>query len=202
MSQLYSTEDLLRILDHERKACMNGQRLSLAVQPSGNPAIDFFLKTDGIRGFTAYQQFRSTVHEYQRSQQVSGIVWQTIVVAGKLLHFPKVDSQLIALANDLEILAAAKVEIYNFWQAVTADLELYLSLHGGKLYQSIAPVDVERIVQRSEWLSLQQQGKPPNLELILQLGWGQPEEAAYRREFPESGSEYVHAVSPGSRPIG
>ena len=29
----------------------------------------------------------------------------------------------------------------------------------------------------------------------------QPQEAAYRRGWPDSGSEYIHAVNPGNRPI-
>lgn len=40
------------------------------------------------------------------------------------------------------------------------------------------------------------------LEMILQLGWGKPEEAYYKRGRPGSGSEYIHAVNPGNRPIG
>jgi len=38
------------------------------------------------------------------------------------------------------------------------------------------------------------------LEMLLQLGWGKLEEAAYRRGWPVSGSEYVHAVKPGKLP--
>jgi hypothetical protein len=34
------------------------------------------------------------------------------------------------------------------------------------------------------------------------LGWGKPEVARYRRGFPESGSEFVHAVYPGQQPLG
>jgi len=38
-------------------------------------------------------------------------------------------------------------------------------------------------------------GKFKFLEIVLQLGWGQPAEAAYKREWPASGSEYIHAVN-------
>jgi len=202
MSSVYTTQDLIRILATERKACMNGQRLSLAVSPSGNPAIDFFLKTDGIQGFTAYQNFRSAVHDYQRQHSVSGIIWHNLTFRGKTIRFPKVDDQLAALPKDLDLLDSAKAAIFEFWLEATHDLDLYLSLNAGKHYRKISSVDVDRIEQRSHWLSLQTQGKEPAQELILQLGWGQPEAAAYRQGFPESGSEYVHAVQLGGYPLG
>jgi hypothetical protein len=75
-------------------------------------------------------------------------------------------------------------------------------MNGGKVHQSVERIDIDRILQRTEWASLTQQGKFEGLEIILQLGWGKPEEALYRRGFPESGSEYVHAVQPGRVPIG
>ena len=201
MSHGYGTEDLIKILADERRACMNGQRLNLAVSLSGSPFLDKFLQPEGFQKFAAYNDFRASVHCYQREHGVSGIVWQTQVLKGRQLRFPKVDDQLIALPTDLQLLQAAKDPLYRFWQEVTEGMDLYLSLNSGKMHQQIAPIHVDRILQRSEWASLSQQGSGSNLEIILQLGWGKPEEAAYRRGFPESGSEYVHAVNPGNQPI-
>lgn len=203
MSRIYNTEDLIRILANERKACMNGQRLNLAASPTGfSPVLDQFLATDGIQKFTAYNDFRATVHQYQRDHQVSGIVWQLLTVNGRSLRYPKVDDQLIALPEDLEILRSAKASILAFWFEVTAGMDLYLSMNGGKAHQRIETVDVDRILQRTEWTSLCKQGSADLLEIILQLGWGNPAEAIYRRGFPDSGSEYVHAVYPGHQPLG
>ncbi|MGI0484568.1 hypothetical protein ACN4EK_03965 [Pantanalinema rosaneae CENA516] len=202
MSKVYSTEELIQILADERRACMSGQRLNLAVSPSGiSPFIDQFLQPEGIQKFAAYSDFRATIHQYQRTHQVSGIVWQTIAIHGQPLRYPKVDDQLIALPDDLATLKAAKLEILAFWQRVSAGMDLYLSLKAGKFYQPIAAVDVDRIAQRTEWASLCQQGKSTSLEIILQLGWGQPEAATYRRGFPDSGSESIHAVYPGQQPL-
>lgn len=203
MSVVYSTEDLIKILADERRACINGQRLSLKASPSGfSPFIDQFLKTDGIQKFTAYNDFRAAVHQYQREHQVSGIIWQSLTVKGKTLRFPKVDDQLIGLPDDLITLRAAKDGIIAFWHEVTVNMDFYLSLNGGKLHQPITGSDVDRVVQRSEWASLCKLGKDPSLELILQLGWGKPDQASYRQGWPDSGSECVHAVIPGSHPIG
>ncbi|WP_238393144.1 hypothetical protein [Myxacorys almedinensis] len=203
MSRTYSTQDLLRILAQERQACMNGQRLNLAAIPSGvNPLIDRFVNADGIQRFTAYNDFRQTIHRYQQEHQISGLVWEEIQINGKSLRYPKVDDQLVSLASDLRVLRSHKTTIVKFWRDLTPTMDLYLGLNSGKLHRSISKPDLDRILARAEWASLTQQGKAETLELILQLGWGKPEEALYRRGFPDSGSEYVHAVQPGNLPIG
>ena len=202
MSQVYTTKELIEILADERRACLKGKRLKLEVTVSGNPVIDQFIKTDGLQKFTAYQDFKAAIHEYQRKYQVSGIINQTINVKGKTLHYPAVDSQLITLPDDITILKAAKNSILNFWYEVTGDMDLYLSMNNGKQHQPIDKIDVEIIAQRTEWCGLWKWENSQFLEIILQLGWGKVELAAYRRNFPVSGSEYIHAVNPENLPIG
>ena len=203
MSKIYSTEELVKILTDERRACMNGQRLNLAATPSGiNPLIDRFVKSDGIQKFTAYSDFRSTVHRYQREHQISGLVWQSIVIKGQSFRYPKIDDQLISLSSDWVILRAAKASIVTFWQEVTEGMDFYLSMNCGKFHQPMSSRDLDRILQRTEWATLTHQGKDDTLEILLQLGWGRPEEALYHRGFPESGSEYIHAVPIGRTPLG
>lgn len=186
----------------ERQACLKGERLKLEITVSGNPLIDQFIRTDGFQQFTAYQDFKTAIHDYQRENKISGIIWREVTVKGKNLHYPEVDTELIALTTDLEILKAAKNSIVEFWYQVTMTMDLYLSFNNSKQHQRIAPSDVERIVQRTEWASLCKWENSNFLEMILQLGWGKPEEAYYKRGRPRSGSEYIHAVNPGNRPIG
>ena len=66
----------------------------------------------------------------------------------------------------------------------------------------IMPPDVDRISCGTEWSSLGKWEKLDFLEIVLQLGWAKPEEAAYKWGRPDSGSKYIHAVNPGNRPIG
>lgn len=201
MSEVYSTEELIKILADERRACMNGERLNLAASASGSPLLDQFLKPDGIQKFTAYRDFKAAVHRYQRQHQVSGIVWRQLTMKGKTLRYPAVDDQLAALSSDLEILKAAKVSILAFWHSVTKGMDLYLSINSGKDYRQIRLDEVGAITKGTEWASLSVHGNSTFLEIILQLGWGQPEEASYKRGWPLSGSEYIHAVKPNQRPI-
>lgn len=202
MPKVYTTQELIQILADERQACLKGERLKLEVTPSGNPVLDQFITSEGLQKFTAYQDFKASIHEYQREHEVSGIVWKDLTVKGKTLHYPEVDAQLIALNSDLGILKTSKNSILEFWNAVTAEMELYLSVSNGKLHEKINILDVERIAQRTEWASLLKWENTNFLEVILQLGWGQPEEAAYKRGRPHSGSEFIHAVNPGNYPIG
>ncbi|MBE9216865.1 hypothetical protein IQ247_30165 [Plectonema cf. radiosum LEGE 06105] len=202
MSQVYTTEELIQILTDERQACLTGKRLKLEVKVSGNPVIDQFIKTEGLQKFTAYQDFKAAIHEYQKEHQVSGIVWQEVCIKGETLHYPEVDGQLIALQNDLKIIESAKNSILQFWYQVTVGMDFYLSVSNGKQYQQINIEDIKRIEQRTQWAGLWKWEKSNFLEIILQLGWGKPEEACYKRGFPTSGSEFIHAVNPGQQPIG
>jgi len=202
MPKVYTTEELIKILATERRACLNGQRLNLAAKTSGvNPLIDKFLKPEGIQKFTAYQDFKAAVHRYQREHNVSGIVWRQLTLKDKTLRIPEVDAQLIALPSDMETLKAAKNSIMLFWHEATTEMDLYLSVNNGKDHRMIMAPDVDRIACGTEWASLWKWEKSDFLEIVLQLGWGKPEEAAYKRGWPHSGSEYIHAVNPGNSPI-
>jgi hypothetical protein len=202
MSKVYTTEELIKILANERQACLTGKRLKLEVTVSGNPVIDQFIRTDGLQKFTAYQDFQAAIHTYQRENQVSGIVWREITVKGKTLHYPEVDPELISLSSDLEIIKARKNSILEFWHEVTVGMDLYLSFNNNKQHQKIYQYDVKRIAQTTEWASLWKWENSNFLEMILQLGWGNPEAARYKRGRPQSGSEQIHAVNPGNHPIG
>ena len=201
MSKVYTTQELIQILAAERRACLQGNRLNLAALASGNPLIDKYLRSDGVQKFTAFQDFKAAVHRYQREHRVSGIVWRQLTLKGKTLHYPEVDAHLIALVSDLETLKAVKASILAFWCEVTVGMDLYLSVNNGKEPRLIMPDDVDRIVQRTEWTSVCKWENANFLEIILQLGWGQPAEATYKRSRSTSGSEYIHAVNSGNRPI-
>jgi hypothetical protein len=203
MSPIYSTAELIDILAAEQRACMSGKRLHLAVnQPKTTPLIEKFIEPIGLQKFTAYDNFRQTIHRYQREHQVSGLVWHEITVGPHSLQLPQVHDQLVALTQDLRVLRAAKADMLGFWQRATAEMVMFLSVQQGLSFEPIGSAAFDRSIARSEWATLSHQGQRYQLELILQLGWGKPEEARYRRGFPESGSEFVHAVYPGQVPLG
>jgi hypothetical protein len=204
MERVYSTEALIQILAQERRACMSGHRLSLTAQPSGmNHVIDRLIEPTGIQKFTAYENFRDTIHQYQHEYQVSGIVWQTVTIGDRQLAFPQIDEQLASLTQDLRILWAAKTSVLEFWQQVTAAMDWFLSVQQGRHFQRLDdPTTRDRLLARSEWATISHHGQADRLEVILQLGWGKPDAARYQRDFPTSGHEFIHAVFPGREPLG
>lgn len=203
MSEVYSTEALIQILEAERRACLRGERLNLTATPFiGNAAVDAFLKPDAVQKFSAFQDFKAAIHDYQQQNGVSGIVWREIVLRGRSLRYPQVDDRLIAIPRDLDVLKGARSSILEFWYAATTGMDLYLSVNQGRDYQKIARGEIEGLVDRTEWANVWKWENATFLEAVLQLGWGQPERAAYRRDGRSSGSEYVHAVELGKMPIG
>jgi hypothetical protein len=209
MERIYSTADLQEILAAERHACISGQRLDLAAQPLGHPMLDRLIEPTGIQKFTAYENFRQAVHQYQRDHQVSGLVWTEITIAvadndGAAIgcRFPCIDPELISLPTDLIQLQAAKASVIEFWQSVTVMMGLFLRVERGPAFAPIVAAAMGQRFDRAEWATITSHGRDRNLELILQLGWGQPELAAYDRGFPDHGSEFIHAVYPGREPIG
>ncbi len=192
--KVYSTIELINILEEERRACIQGKRLNLTKINSGNPLIDKFIKTDGLQKFAAFQDFQATIHQYQRDYQISGIIWQELTVNNQTITYPSIYEHLISIPMDLQILQQSKKDILKFWDEVTKEMKLYLSVNNGKDTCEINQSDVERIANRTQWANLSKSESANYLELSLQLGWGKPEEATYKRGLPQSGSEFIYAV--------
>ena len=203
MVHAYTTTELLEILQVEQQACMRGERLSLSPASHGvSPFIDKFVESTGLQSFSAYNNFRQTIHEYQKANNISGIVWENVTLWGRSMRFPSIHEQLASLESDLVLLAKMKSPITVFWQQAITGLDLSLGLQGGKVFQKATLDDISRIYHRSQWAKLCHQGRDETLEIILELGWGKPEDSADRKGFPESGSERIHAVLRGKHPLG
>lgn len=199
---VYTTEELLQILEAERQACLRGDRLNLTgAVSSGHPLVDRFLKIDGLQKYEAFQGFKDAIHAYQRHYQVSGMTWQHVTIRGQQVSYPRVEPQLIALAEDLACLQGYQAEVVRFWQQVSGGMEIYLAVNHGRDFQRIESQEVEAIAQRTEWATIAGWERQDFLEIVLQLGWGDPGEADYWRAWPSAGSERVHAVRPGCLPI-
>jgi len=202
MSTVYTTEDLLRILAEEYRACLNGQRLNLAATGAEvNPVVAPFLNTEAIQKFTAYRDFRAAVHRYQIEHQVSAIVWRQLTVQGQTLEFPEVAEQLVALPSDVAVLKQAKPQILNFWSQVTVGMDFYLVTNHGKESDRIAETEVLPITQRATWVGLSKHERIDFLQVILQLGSNQPPATSYPQGWLELGSNFICAVNPGQNPI-
>jgi hypothetical protein len=99
-------------------------------------------------------------------------------------------------------------------------MDLYQSIQRGRDYQKIQSSDVVRLISQMDWATIristypvpiQSDGmefsridssrkKPDVVQIVLQLGWGQPREAIYS-SCREAGSEFIYALAPGYAPI-
>ncbi|MBD1863258.1 MULTISPECIES: hypothetical protein [Trichocoleus] len=202
MSTVYTTEDLLRILAEEYRACLNGQRLNLAATGAeANPVVAPFLNTEAIQKFSAYRDFRAAVHRYQIEHQVSGIVWRQLSVQDQTLEFPEVAEQLVALPSDVAVLKQAKPKILDFWSQVTVGMDFYLVTNHGKESDRITASEVLPIAQRADWVGLSKHERVDFLQVILQLGANQRPATSYPQGWLELGSDFICAVNPGQNPI-
>lgn len=201
MARIYTTQELLQILTQEREACLRGQRLKITSPATTfNPVVDPFLNVEGIQKFTAFCDFREAIHDYQRQYGVSGLIWRTCTFKGRSLHYPEIDDHLIALPEDLATLTMYLGSIYLFWREVTQDMEYYLQRDKQTPHYPIGVEEIDPIVTRAEWASLHKLETATALELAIQLGWGNPKEALYQKNWPQSGCQFIHAVEPGHLP--
>ncbi|MBW4487841.1 MAG: hypothetical protein KME12_08630 [Trichocoleus desertorum ATA4-8-CV12] len=202
MSTVYTTEDLLRILAQEYRACLNGQRLNLAATGvEANPVVAPFLNTEAIQKFSAYRDFRAAVHRYQIEQQVSGIVWRQLSVQDQTVEFPEVAEQLVALPSDVVVLRQAKSTILSFWSEVTVGMDFYLVTNQGKESDRVTAAEMSPIAQQSAWVGLSKHERVDFLQVILQLGSDRRPATSYPQGWLELGSDFICAVNPGQNPI-
>lgn len=201
--KVYTTQELIEILRAERQACLRGQRLNLtAAAAHFSPVVDPWINTEGVEKFTAYRDFRATVHRYQLKHQVSGLVWRRLTFYNRTLYYPEAEDQLLILPADFETLRQAQASVVHFWFQVTADMDFYRSLNQFRQYEPMVLSEVDRLVERTEWASLSKYEAGDHRELVLLLGWGNPQAALDRQHWPASGCEAIHAVSAGAKPVG
>lgn len=124
----YTAQELIRLLQGERDACMNGERLKLsATTTEFSEEAEAILATKGIQQIGAYHDFRTEVWKYQAQNLISGIVWEEIYINSKLFRFPKIDDQLISVPSDIELMQFHKEGVVNFWHNVAQRLRLWRS---------------------------------------------------------------------------
>jgi hypothetical protein len=209
MARIYTTQELLQILTQEREACLRGQRLKITSPATTfNPVVDPFLNVEGIQKFTAFCDFREAIHDYQRKYNVSGLIWRTCSFRGRYaesrqsqtLHYPDIDDQLIALPEDLATLALYRGSVVQFWVEVTQEMDYYLQQDKQTPHRPVSRIEIDQIAEQAEWATLHKLETLNAQELAIQLGWGNPKEALYQKNWPQSGCRFIHAVEPGDRP--
>lgn len=184
----YTTQELIQILDQELRANWQGERIVLSsAERINNPVIAKALDLQKISKVFAYQDFRHQIHQYQRQQNVSGLVWRVTTFNGKNIRFPELHNQLVAIPGDKEILLAAKESVLAFWQEITEQMNFWLAENR---HSAIASEYVNYLAKQAEWAEVD----AARTELYLGLCWGNPQECQYRWAKPKSGCNRIIAA--------
>lgn len=199
-TEIYTTEDLIRVLKDEQAACAKGERTIPLPDDAdavvGELAGDLgkILGADRMYGMHVYHEFRDRVHEYQRQHSISGLVIDSIPTGGADFRFPIQHSQLTLIPEDYEVLKAAK-------DRVIAKFLEFAGMGFAYLYHSIAMKNSEDFQVQTTLEDLTQLLSEPcwewaelrwsDEELALNVGWGEP-----------IGSMYIHDKNSDSLWIG
>ncbi|MEL6602618.1 MAG: hypothetical protein AAFP20_05255 [Cyanobacteria bacterium J06614_10] len=184
---VYTTAQLLEILDAEMKAAVRGDRLLLTPDSRiDDPVIAKAIGPQKLSQIYAFRDFRDQIHQYQIAEGVSGIVWRECHFKGRTIRFPEIHPQLTATAEDKLRLGAAKGAVIDFWWRAIAGLDLW---RAGNPPQPIAQGQVEELIDHAEWADVE----ATRSELYLLLCWGNPKESYYAWAYPESGCDRIIA---------
>lgn len=199
---VYTTHELIDILEKELKANWQGKRILFSsAKRIDNPVLAKAINLEKANRVFAYQDFRRQVHEYQREHHISGIVWRLCEFQGQSIQVPELHNQLVLVPGDKLILMEAKESILAFWYRVTVNMNYFLT--GDRLqclegsFESITPSRLSQVISKAEWVEID----AGHRELYLRLCWGNPEESQYLWAYPHSGCERVIATKNTPSPI-
>ncbi len=98
---IYTTQQLINILEQELRATWRGERILLSSENRiDNPVLAKAINLDKANRVFAYQDYRRQIHEYQQKYQVSGLIWRTCTYQGQSIRYPEVHNQLIPVEGD------------------------------------------------------------------------------------------------------
>lgn len=184
----YTTQQLIAILDEELRATWQGKRILLSSdQRFDNSVVAKAIDMQKVNKVFAYQDFRQQIHDYQRSHNVSGIIWRECCFQGQILRYPEIHNQLIAIPGDKDILMESKAAVLNFWKMNTQGMGFWLNAHHRR---PISLDSLEDLMLETEWAEID----AAQTELYLGLCWGNPQEHQYDWAKPKSGCHRVIAA--------
>lgn len=185
---IYTTQQLITILEQEMRATWRGERILLSSENRiNNPVLAKAINLEKASKVFAYQDFRRQIHDYQRQNQVSGLIWRTCTYQGQSIQFPELHNQLIPVEGDKETLMKFRRIILDFWQKNTKEMNYWLV---ADYRRPIRSDSLEELIQQSEWAEID----AARTELYLGLCWGNPQDYQYQWAKPHSGCHRIIAA--------
>ena len=192
---IYTTDELIKILDCELKENWKGKRVVLSTAKRINdPVMAKALNMDRLNKVFAYRDFRHQIHEYQQQHRVSGIIWRTCTFQEQSITYPEIHNQLIPVEGDKEILISARRKILEFWYRVTSQMNFWLVNNRcdsqGNHHQLISRDYLNKLMNQTEWAEID----AARTEIYLGLCWGDPKHYLYQWAKPKSGCDRIIAT--------
>lgn len=192
---IYTTDELIKILDCELKENWKGKRVVLSsAQRINDPVVAKALNMDQVNKVFAYRDFRTQIHEYQQQHGVSGIIWRNCTFNHQSITYPEIHNQLIPVEGDKAILIAARSQILDFWYQVTNNMNYWLVNHRvnsqGNHHQLISGDYLHKLISQTEWAEID----AARTEIYLGLCWGNPQNYRYQWAKPKSGCDRIIAT--------
>lgn len=184
---VYSTAQLIEIVEQELRAAWRGDRQLLAPEKRLDlPMVASALDLGQVSRVYAVQDFKAQIHQYQEIHGISGIIWRSLTYRGKTIELPEIHPHLTAIATDMVQLAQATDGIVEFWWEQTQGDRYW---QGGYPPQPLTKAAVEAKLSQGQWLELD----GGLTELYLGICWGQWPEYRYRWAHPHSGCDRLIA---------
>lgn len=189
---IYTTDELIKILDCELKENWKGKRVVLSsAKRINDPVVAKALDMNQVNKVFAYRDFRTQIHEYQQQHLVSGIIWRTCTFNAQSITYPEIHNQLVPVEGDKEILIAARAKILDFWDQATEQMNFWLVNHQinrlGNHHQLISRDYLNKLVAQTEWVEID----AARTEIYLGLCWGDPQDYRYQWAKPKSGCDRI-----------
>jgi hypothetical protein len=188
--KVYTTEELTKILEIERMACVNGEPTfpmpDNADEIAKQTPLGSILGAQRLFEVGCYHEFRDQVQRYQIENNISGLEVDVCIIGDKLYRFPRPIHQLELTKDDYQVLKLAKDAVVDAFLSAVDELTYLSFSHEDK---SHAQFDIETTSQYirhfSEFCDWAEITGAKEFEITLVLGYGDYHESAYIAEHSE-----------------
>jgi len=185
--KVYTTEELTKILEIERMACVKGQRTfpmpDNADEIAKQTPLGSILGAQRLFEVGCYHEFRDQVQKYQIENNISGLEIKVCIIGDKIYRFPIPVCQLELTKDDYQVLKLAKDAVVDAFLSAVDELTYLSFSHEDK---SHAQFDIETTSQYirhlSEFCDWAEITGAKEFEITLVLGYGDYHESAYIAE--------------------